>query len=98
MSTTKRTGSLASQGDIATSPGQHFTVPFNEITQSGAYYNHATGWLCRVPDEGLALGHSPVMNILSGDENFVTKVSDDPFVPVGKARQICANMDFAVNF
>jgi hypothetical protein len=98
MSTTKRAGSLASQVESATSQGQHFTIPFNEITQSGAYYNHTTGWLYRVPGEGLALGHSPVMNILSSDENFVTKISDDPYIPVSKARQICSNMDFAVNF
>ena len=98
MRTTKRTGSLASPVDISTSQSQHFTVPLNEITQAGAYYNHNTGWLYRVPSEGLALGHSPVMNILSGDECFVTKISDDPWVPVGKARQICSNMDFAVNF
>jgi hypothetical protein len=74
------------------------TVPFNEITEPGAYYNHSTGWLYRVSNECLSPGHSPVMNICCYDECYMTKISDDPWIPVGKAREVCANWDFAVNF
>ena len=77
---------------------RNITVPFNEITEPGCYYCHWTGWLYRVPDDGLAAGHSPYLNICSYEECFVTKISEDPWVPVGKAREICANWDFAVNF
>jgi hypothetical protein len=77
---------------------KNVTVPFNEITEPGAYYNHSTGWLYRVPNDCLSPGHSPVMNICCSDDCYMTKVSDDPWLPVGKAREICANWDFAVNF
>ncbi len=30
------------------------TIPFNEISEPGAYYSHDTGWLYRVPDEGVS--------------------------------------------
>jgi hypothetical protein len=98
MATTKRGSSVSSVSGGSTSYRKGATFPFNEITEPGSYYNHNTGWLCRVPDDILALGHSPLMNIVSYDENFVTKISDDPWIPVNKARQICSNMDFAVNF
>ena len=74
------------------------TIPFNEMSDPGAYYCHSTGWLYRIPDEGLATGHSPVMNIQSSDELYVTRISSDPWVPLNKARQVCANLDFAINF
>lgn len=74
------------------------TLPFGEITEPGTYYGRDTGWLYRVPDESLASGHSPMITIVSRDEIFVTKISDDPWVPLNKARQICSNLDFDVNF
>ena len=74
------------------------TVPFNEISEMGTYYDHDTGWLFRMPEESLSPGHSPVLNIVSGDENLLTKISDDPWIPVNKAREICSNLDFEVNF
>ena len=77
---------------------KNITTPFNEVCEPGAYYCHNTGWLYRVPPEGLALGHSPMMNIVGQEECFVTKISEDPYLPVNKAREICANWDFAVNF
>ena len=77
---------------------RNITVPFNEITEPGAYYCHNTGWLYRIPQDILALGHSPVMNVCSLDECFVTKISEDPWIPVNKAREVCCNWDFAVNF
>lgn len=97
MSTRKnlRTGTLAEEGAPTR---KHVTIPFNEIYDPGTYYNHDTGWIFRIPEEALALGHSPVMTVLCQDENYVTKISDDPWLPANKARQICSDMDFAVNF
>lgn len=74
------------------------TVSFNEICEPGAYYFHQTGWLYRVPAEGISQNQSPMMNICSSEDCFVTKICDDPYVPVNKAREICANCDFTVNF
>jgi hypothetical protein len=74
------------------------SIAFNDISQPGTYYNHETGWLYRVPQEMLAEGHSPFLNVVSRESNYMTKISDDPWIPVGKARQLCANLDFYVNF
>ena len=98
MSSTKRTGSFSSTSEGTSTTRKNMTIPFNEIGEQGVYYNHDTGWMYRVPDDMLSLGHSPLINIVSNSENFVTKISGDPWLPVNKARQICANMDFAVNF
>jgi hypothetical protein len=98
MPNTKRTGSYSPTSEGTMTTRSHMTIPFNEISEPGVYYSHDTGWLYRVPEDMLALGHSPLINVVSIDENFVTKISGDPWLPVNKARQICANMDFAVNF
>jgi len=74
------------------------TCPYNEITDPGAYYCQQTGWLYRVPTEAIAPGHSPVSTVVSAQECFVTKISNDPWIPLNKAREICSNYDFAVNF
>ncbi len=95
---TKRTTSFTPGEGTRFTMGKNMTVPFNELIDPGAYYDHLTGWLYRVPDEGLSAGHSPVMNIVSGEEHYVSKISDDPWIPLNKAREICSNRDFAVNF
>jgi hypothetical protein len=77
---------------------QQMTVPFNKIQEPGAYYYHGTGALFRVPSEAVSQGHSPIMNFCSTEEPICTKISDDPWVPLNKAREICANSDFCVDF
>ena len=76
----------------------HMTGLFNDNTETGDYYFHPTGCLYRVPTDSISLWHSPLMNICSSDECFVTKVSDDPWIPLNKARELCSNWDFCVNF
>lgn len=94
---TRRTSNVASMEGTRVS-SKNVTIPFNDLYEQGAYYSHATGWLYRVPEESLSPGHSPTMNIMSGDEHYVTKISDDPWIPVNKAREIASNKDFVVNF
>jgi hypothetical protein len=89
------------QNQTQKSTGQYWeqlTVPFNKIQEPGAYYYHKTGGLFRVPSEAVSQGHSPIMNFCSNEEPICTKISDDPWVPLNKARQICANSDFSVEF
>lgn len=95
--TTKRTAVPTSVRE-ALGGEKHFTISFNQVEDPGVYYNHSTGWLYRIPDDGLSAGHSPLMNILSREENLVTKISSDPWIPINKAREICSNMDFFINF
>ncbi len=94
----RRTGTYQANFDTTKTTRKNVTVPFNEMNEPGCYYCHQSGWLYRVPEDGLAPGHSPMITVCSADQNFVTKISDDPYTPVGKAREICANWDFFVNF
>ena len=72
-------------------------VDFNELDEAGAYVT-AEGSLVRVPIEALKDGHSPLITISSKLDTRLSKISDDPFVPVGKARQLAADADMSVNF
>jgi hypothetical protein len=74
------------------------TMPYEKMNQPGTYYFHGTGMLMRVPPEALSPGHSPVIPIVWRDECYVTRISNDPWLPISKARQICANQDWTVNF
>ncbi|MDP3026049.1 MAG: hypothetical protein Q8O10_11030 [candidate division Zixibacteria bacterium] len=74
------------------------TLPYEKINTPGTYYFNPTGMLLRIPPEGVSQGHSPVIPFVWREECFVTKISDDPWVPISKARQLCANWDLPVNF
>ena len=73
-------------------------VPFEAINEPGCYICNWTGHLMRVPPDGVAPGRSPLLNIIGQDTLYVTKISDDPYIPVTKARLLAANCDVAVNF
>ena len=73
-------------------------VPFEAIKEPGSYICNWSGHLLRVPEEALKLGHSPLLSIKGTEVPFVTKISDDPFIPVTKARMFAADCDSVVNF
>jgi len=74
------------------------TVPFERIQEPGCYICNWSGHLLRVPEDGLAHGRSPLVNIIGNETLFVTKLSDNPFVTITKARMIASNLDCSVNF
>jgi len=51
-----------------------------------------------VPEDGVAAGRSPLISIVGGEPLFVTKLSDNPFLTMTKAKMIASNLDCAVNF
>lgn len=71
---------------------------FSDLKGPGAYLCNPTGHLFRVPEDAVKVGRSPVIEILSSDPIIVTKLSDNPFVTITKARMIAADLDLAVNF
>ena len=73
-------------------------LPFGDLSEPGTYYSDWSGHLIRIPDDALKPGHSPLIEILGKDPMVVTKLSDDPFVPITKARIIAADLDLAVEF
>ena len=74
------------------------TVPFEQISTPGAYVCNWSGHLLRVPQDGVAPGRSPLLNIVGPQSLFVTKISEDPYVSITKARLLACNCDVNVNF
>ncbi len=82
----------------AVKPHQGFlTVDFREIDQPGVYVTQR-GELLRIPGEALAEGRSPILSWESAEGNLVTRISEDPYAPISKCRQLAANSDLLVNF
>ena len=73
-------------------------LPFEGINEYGAYIANWSGHLIRVPEDGLAQGRSPLINIVGTEPLTVTKISNNPFVPITKARLLASNFDVNVNF
>ena len=73
-------------------------IPFDQINEPGCYVCNWSGHLLRVPDDGIAAGRSPLINMVGYDPLYVTKISDWPYIPVTKARMLAANWDVNVNF
>jgi hypothetical protein len=75
----------------------HMQAPFSEINKPGVYVTQR-GDLFRVPAEALAEGHSPILTWENLDGSVVTRISEDPYTPISKCRQLAADADMPVNF
>ncbi len=73
-------------------------LPFSAVRSPGAYVAHDNGDLFRVPDEGLSADHSPLIEIVCTTPRMVTKISDNPWVPISEARRLAADADLYVDF
>jgi hypothetical protein len=73
-------------------------IPFSELADPGTYISNATGNLFRVPEDALVVGRSPLIEIVSKGGTMMTQISDDPWLPISKARQIAADSDLSINF
>ncbi len=73
-------------------------IPFESISEPGCYVCNWNGHLLRIPEDGVAAGRSPLINIIGNEPLYVTKISDNPFIPVTKAKMLACNFDLNVNF
>ena len=73
-------------------------VQFGALNEPGAYVCNWSGHLLRVPQESLGLGQSPLLTIRGDEPLYLTKIYNDPYVPINKARELAADCDVAVNF
>ncbi len=73
-------------------------VPFEAINEPGCYICNWSGHLLRVPEDGVAMGRSPLINVIGCEQLYVTKIADNPFIPLTKARMLASNHDINVNF
>jgi hypothetical protein len=74
------------------------TIPFDGIQTPGAYICNWSGHLLRVPEDGVTAGRSPMLNIVGPDPLTVTKISENPYITLTKAKLLASNFDLAVNF
>lgn len=74
------------------------TIPWDNINEPGTYVCNWSGHLLRVPDDGVTPGRSPLVSVIGHEPLFVTKISNDPFIPLTKARLLASNFDIMVNF
>lgn len=74
------------------------TLTFDQINTPGCYVFIDNGLLFRIPPEAIAQGMSPILEVVSKEPWFFFKISDDPYVPLSKARMLAADFDLTVNF
>ena len=73
-------------------------LPFESIDGPGCYVCAWSGHLLRVPEDGIAPGRSPRINLVARRPLMVTRISEDPYIPVTRARLLAANLDIGVGF
>jgi hypothetical protein len=76
----------------------HPEVSWEDLETPGFYVCRATGNGYRVPSDALIKGASPVIEQVSSQPSRLVKVSDNPFVPLMKARNLAANCNIEPNF
>lgn len=74
------------------------TFAFESIQAPGAYICNWSGHLLRVPEDGVIPGRSPALNIVGACPLTVTKISENPYITLTKAKLLAANFDLSVNF
>ncbi len=75
----------------------YLTVAFSEIDEAGVYVTQR-GAMFRVPGEALAEGRSPILTWECSEGNLVTRISEDPYTPISKCRQLAAGAGLNVSF
>ncbi len=73
-------------------------VPFDTITSAGAYVCNWSGHLLRVPEHSLMPSGPLALNIIGGQPLTVTKISDDPDLPLPQARGLARSYGLSVGF
>jgi hypothetical protein len=74
------------------------TIPFDVVDTPGTYVCTWSGHLLRVPRRAVTLGCTPALNIVGREPLTVTKISDDPEIPLSEAKRIAARYRVPVNF
>jgi hypothetical protein len=71
---------------------------WEDLHEPGAYVEEGTGDLYRIPQEALVTGASPMITKVSNGASRLVRVSDNPAVPLLKARMVAADHNIEPNF
>ncbi len=96
MNNAKSTNTTTTTSEFSASCGT--CVPFDSIQEPGAYICNWSGHLIRIPQDGVTPGRSPMINMVGTEPLFCTKIAENPFVTVTKARLLASNFDLPVCF
>ncbi len=72
-------------------------LPADYISDPGCYVCNWSGHLLRVPNHSGAHGGVALASIVGSKPMFVTKLSDDPYIPISEARMLASDLK-AVDF
>ena len=78
--------------------GAAIQLRWPDLSEPGSYVFHATGQLCRVPQDAIKEGRSPTIEITGTHEVVMTRISPNPFDPITSLRMKAADLDLPVNF
>ncbi len=81
-----------------TEKGSGNQTSWGQIQRPGTYVEAKSGHCFRVPEDALKVGRSPLIEIIARDQTQFVQISDDPFIPLNKARMVAADLDLDVNF
>jgi len=79
-------------------PGVGRPVPLDTVSACGTYVCNWSGHLLRVPERSLRPDGSLGVNIVGGEPLTVTKISDDPDVPLHAARGLAWGFGLRIRF
>jgi hypothetical protein len=85
-------------GECTTISAPGTTLPFAKISEPGTYICNRSGHLLRVSDDRVTMGRSPLLDIVGHEPPSLTKIANNPFIALTKARMLAADMDISVNF
>ena len=71
---------------------------WEDLREPGAYVGEGSGNLFRVPQEALITGASPIIARISNGASRLVRVSENPAVPLVKARMVAADHNIGPNF
>ena len=95
---------MATQATTRQQEGEYGTkgfgaqVPFESINEPGCYVCNWSGHLLRIPEDGIKPRRSPLLSMTAVETLFVTKIDENPYMPISKARMFAANYDVGVDF
>ncbi|HVP13673.1 MAG TPA: hypothetical protein VMV94_21035 [Phycisphaerae bacterium] len=77
---------------------EHAKTPLDPAPTPGCYVCRDTGNLYRIPADAIVFGRSPLLETASRGGSQITKIADDPYIPINRARQLCADADVHPSF
>ena len=76
----------------------HPEVSWGDLEVPGFYVSRETGNGYRVPAEALIKGASPAIAQVSAKPSRLVRLSENPFIPLIKARNLAASCNIEPNF